>query len=42
MSVVDTFTINRETANTSLLQKTYDYAVTLSHRGRHRLRQGSL
>ena len=33
MSVVDTFTINRETANTSLLQKTYDYAVTLSTEG---------
>ena len=33
MSVVDTFTINRETANTSLLQKTYDYAMELSTEG---------
>ena len=33
MSVVDTFTINRETANKALLQKTYDYAVTLSTEG---------
>ena len=33
MSVVDTFTINRETANTSLLQKTYDYAMKLSTEG---------
>ena len=33
MSVVDTFTINRETANKALLQKTYDYAMELSTEG---------
>src|SRR5699024_11087158 len=29
----DTFTINRETANKTLLEKTYDYAVELSTEG---------
>ena len=33
MSVVDTFTINRETANTTLLEKTVAYALTLSTEG---------